>query len=76
MEEDEQRIFEGLMAAVQGQDVGAASNAALNVVANLIVAVSPSLEQAQLGADYAADQIKSMVPLVWGEIRGASPPER
>ena len=73
MRKDEHRIFEAMMAAVQGQDVGAASNATTNVLANLIVAISPSLEQAELGADYAAQQIKTMVRLQWNELRGATP---
>ncbi len=73
MRKDERDIFDAMIAAVQGRDVGAASNAAMNVVANLIVSVSPTAEQASLGAEYAAGQIKEMVPLIWKETHGASP---
>ncbi len=74
MRKDEQRIFETMIAAVQGEDAGAASRATMNVVANLIVSVSPSPEQAEMGAEYAAGEIKTMVRGIWKELRGAPRP--
>ncbi len=73
MRKDERDIFEAMMAAVQGREVGPAANAAMNVLANLIVTVSPTAEQARQGADVAAGRLKKMVPLIWKETHGASP---
>jgi hypothetical protein len=65
MRGDEKLMYGRMLELVQGQDAGLASNAAMNLVAALIVSVSPSLEQAELGAAYAGQQIAEMVPLHW-----------
>jgi hypothetical protein len=65
MREDERLLYEKMVELVQGQDVGLASNAAMNLVAALIVAGSPSLEQAELGAKYVGKQIAEIVKLHW-----------
>jgi hypothetical protein len=58
-------MYQKMVEFMNGQDVGLASNAAMDLVAALIVGISPSLEQAELGAEYAGKQIAEMVKLHW-----------
>jgi hypothetical protein len=54
-----------MVSLVQGRDISLASNAAMNLLANLIVTVSPSLEQAVLGVQYAAQNLEAIVRAMW-----------
>jgi hypothetical protein len=65
MKEDERELFEQMVSLVQGRDIDLASNATMNLLANLIVTVSPSLEQAVLGVQYAAQNLEAIVRAMW-----------
>jgi hypothetical protein len=65
MREDERELFEQMVSLVQGRDISLASNAAMNLLANLIVTVSPSLEQAVLGVQYASQNLEVIVRAMW-----------
>jgi hypothetical protein len=69
MREDERELFEQMVALVQGHDIALASNATMNVLANLIVLVSPTLEQAELGVQYTAQNLEAIVRAMWREQR-------
>jgi hypothetical protein len=64
--EDERSIYSKLIEAVQGEDITVSSNAAMRLVATLIVGTSPSLVEAEAAAITAAQQITEMVKLHWG----------
>jgi hypothetical protein len=66
MPEDEQLVYGKLIAAVQGEDIAASRNAAMKLVATLIVDNSPSLADAEASAFDAARLITEMVKLHWG----------
>jgi hypothetical protein len=66
MHEDEQLVYGKLVAAVQGEDIAVSRNAAMKLVATLIVGTSPSLVDAEAGAFDAGQQITEMVKLHWG----------
>src|SRR6266536_2107803 len=74
MRKDERQLFDAMLELVQGKDAGAASNAAMNLLAALIVMVSPTWEQAESGADYAASEIKEFTREHWNKMGGKSPP--
>jgi hypothetical protein len=65
MREDERELFKQMVGLVQGRDIGLASNATMNLLANLIVTVSPSLEQAELAVQYAAQNLEAIVRAMW-----------
>jgi hypothetical protein len=71
MREDEQELFEQMVSQVQGRDISQASNATMNLLTNLIVTVSPSLEQAVLGVQHAAQNLDAIAGDVAGP-RGAA----
>ena len=66
MREEEKLVYGKLMAAVQGEDIVVSRNAAIKLVATLIVGTSPSLADAEAGAFDAGQQISEMVKLHWG----------
>jgi hypothetical protein len=66
MREDERLLYAKLIEAVKGEDVTVSSNAAMHLVAALIVGKSPSLVEAEAGAIDAGQQIAEMVRLHWG----------
>ena len=65
MKEDERELFDQMVSLVQGRDINLASNATMNLLANLIVTVSPSLEQAVLGVQLAAQNLEVIVRATW-----------
>ena len=65
LKEDEQELFEQMVRLVQGQDISQTSNATMNLLANLIVTVSPSLEQAVLGVQLATQNLEVIVRAMW-----------
>jgi hypothetical protein len=48
--EDERLLYSKLIEAVQGEDITVSRNAAMHLVAALIVGTSPSLAEAEAGA--------------------------
>jgi hypothetical protein len=65
MRADEKLMYGKMLELVNGQDPALASNAAMNLVAALIVGISPSLAEADVAAEYAARQIAEMVKAHW-----------
>ena len=66
MRKEEQLLYSKLIEAVEGEDITVSSNAAMRLVATLIVGTSPSLAEAEAGAITAAQQIAELVKLHWG----------
>ena len=65
MHNDEKLMFGKMIEIVNGQDAGLSSNAAMNLVAALIVGMSQSLAEAEAAAEYAGQQISLMVKAHW-----------
>ena len=61
MRKEEQLLYSKLIEAVEGEDIAVSSNAAMRLVATLIVGTSSSLADAEAGAMTAAQQITEMV---------------
>jgi len=54
---DEQLLYSKLIEAVEGEDITVSSNAAMHLVAALIVGTSPSLVEAEAAAITAGKKI-------------------
>ena len=74
MKEDERELFDQMVSLVQGRDINLASNATMNLLANLIVTVSPSREQAVLGVQLAAQNLEVIVRAMWQDQGEPQPP--
>jgi hypothetical protein len=57
MREDERLLYVKLIEAVQGEDIAVSRNAAIHLVAALVVGTSPSLVEAEADAISAGQQI-------------------